>query len=154
MDEKRLTIMVDPRPKERPQGRVAYTKEKKPFVQMYTPAATKKYEEEIRKVWIRTHGNTPMEGPLLARVYCYFRIPKSDTKAKKAAKLNGEYREEIRDDVDNCGKAVMDALNKVAYNDDKQIIKVLAVKNWAEVGHVTVIISKYQKKEEKTDDVP
>lgn len=149
MQEKRLTIMIDPRPKERPQGRVAYTKEKKPFVQMYTPAATKKYEETIRKAWMMKHGNVPLEGPLTVRLYFYFGIPKSDTKAKKAAKAGGMMRDSIREDVDNCTKSVLDALNGVAYKDDSQVVTILAKKRYADVPHVVIIISEW--KEEKKD---
>ena len=145
--EKKLTIMIDPRPKERPQGRVAYTREKKPYVQMYTPPETKKYEQAIRDAWVREHGDKPMEGPLIVRVYFHFRIPKSDTKARKAAKLNGGMREEIREDVDNCVKSVLDALNKTAYADDRQVIKLLSGKRYAEVPQVKIIISQAEEKE-------
>ena len=33
-------------------------------------------------------------------------------------------------DIDNCLKAVMDALNGIAYNDDKQVTKNYVVKRW------------------------
>ena len=146
--EKKLTVTIEPRPKERPQGRVAYTKEKKPYVQMYTPPETKKYEDAIRKAWVKEHGETPMEGPLVIRLYFYFRIPKSDTKTKKAQKIDGKLREEIREDVDNCAKSILDALNKTAYGDDRQVVTVLAKKRYAEVPHVTIILAEYKPKEE------
>ena len=116
---------------------------------MYTPPETKKYEKAIHDAWVKEHGDKPMEGPLMVRAYFCFRIPKSDTKARKASKLNGGMREEIREDVDNCVKSVLDALNKTAYEDDRQIIKLLAGKRYAEAPHVKIIIS--DMKEEKEE---
>jgi Holliday junction resolvase RusA-like endonuclease len=39
-----------------------------------------------------------------------------------------------RADIDNFVKAVFDALNGYLWEDDRQILKLYAVKQWAEVG--------------------
>ena len=61
-------------------------------------------------------------------------------------------RPTVKPDLDNLDKAVMDALNKVAYKDDSQIVAKVSKKHYAEVPTVKVIISEYveKEKEEKT----
>ena len=59
-------------------------------------------------------------------------------------------RPTVKPDLDNLDKAVMDALNKVAYKDDSQIVAKVSKKHYAEVPNVTIVIAEYGK-EEKND---
>lgn len=53
-------------------------------------------------------------------VTAFYKIPKSWTKAKKQAAMDGDITPG-KPDVDNIAKIVMDSLNKLAYLDDKQV---------------------------------
>ena len=57
---------------------------------------------------------------------------------KKAAALLGNHTS--RPDLDNLLKAVLDALNGVAFLDDSQITEVRAVKSWWERSQTVVEI--------------
>ena len=35
-------------------------------------------------------------------------------------------------DVDNCSKIILDSLNKVAYDDDQQVVELAVLKRWTE----------------------
>nr|DAG40359.1 MAG TPA: Endodeoxyribonuclease RusA [Caudoviricetes sp.] len=50
------------------------------------------------------------------------RIPKSATKAKRELMLTGKIRPTVKPDWDNLGKLVSDALNGIAYDDDKSVV--------------------------------
>lgn len=86
----------------------------------YTPEKTKAYEEKVRLCW-RTQSGKGFSGgvPLLASIIAYFPIPKNTSK-KKAAAMVGTFHTH-RPDSDNIAKAVLDALNGLAYPDDSAV---------------------------------
>ena len=45
-------------------------------------------------------------------------------------------------DVDNCAKAILDALNGICYLDDKQCCELYASKRWADDNAIKVTIIK------------
>ena len=140
--EKRLTITIEPSPKERPRATVVGG-----HARIYTPKTTEAYEKKIRDAWIKANGSTPMEGQLLARIFYGFPIPKSTPKKDRPDMLAKKKRPTVKPDLDNLDKAVMDALNKVAYKDDSQIVAKVSKKHYAEVPNVTIIIANYVKEE-------
>lgn len=91
---------------------------------VYTPAKTVRYERLIRKAFLDARGETIPAGCYVAiTVDAYFRIPKSYTKGKRLACQHNVNRPAKKPDIDNVLKAVMDALNGVAYEDDKQVVR-------------------------------
>ena len=75
----------------------------------------------------------------------------SETKTNKALMIARKVFPTKKPDLDNLAKAVLDALNGVAYKDDCQIVTVLSKKNYAEAPYVRVIISEETPKEDTTD---
>ena len=144
--EKRLSITIIPKPKERPRAAMIGG-----HARIFTPKTTEAYEKEIRAAWIRANGEKPEEGPLRARIYFGLPIPKSETKANKLLMVLRKVFPIKRPDLDNLVKAVLDALNGVAYKDDSQIVTVLSKKNYSEAPYVRVIISEETPKEGFTD---
>lgn len=66
----------------------------------------------------------------------YFPIPESYSKSKKRRIEDGEIKHTKRPDVDNCAKAILDALNEVAYKDDAKIVESRITKHYAVDGDV------------------
>lgn len=96
---------------------------------VYTPSKTAKYEKQIRKAFLEAGGKIiPADCYVGVTVDAYFRIPKSYTKGKRLACQHNINRPAKKPDIDNSLKAVLDALNKVAYEDDKQVIEVICRK--------------------------
>ena len=144
--EKRLFMTIEPKPKERPRAAIIGG-----HARIFTPKATEAYEKELRTAWIRANGEAPEEGPLRIRIYFGLPIPKSATKANKLQMVTRQVFPTKKPDLDNLAKAVMDALNGVAYKDDSQIVTVLTKKNYGEMPYVKVILSDEQPKEGDTD---
>jgi Holliday junction resolvase RusA-like endonuclease len=97
---------------------------------VYTPKVTADYEKAIRSHWDAVYGTCkPFSGPLAVTVSFRYRRPQSHY-------MRGVLRETApvhytqTPDLDNVEKAVLDALNKVAYADDKQIIRKYSEKLW------------------------
>ena len=69
-----------------------------------------------------------------------FSVPRSDSKAVKDAKLAGTILPTIKPDCDNIAKIVCDALNGLAYADDKQIVECSVQKRYGDLPRVEVTI--------------
>jgi len=83
----------------------------------YTPAKTLEFEHSIREAWIDQHGDTPLEGPVGMSVELG-----TDYVDVQVWELEESHRpKHVTGDVDNYHKAIQDALNTVAYVDDKQV---------------------------------
>ena len=96
---------------------------------VYTPAKTAKYEKEIRQSFLAAGGKMIPAGSYVAvTVDAYFKIPKSYTKRKRLDCEHNIIRPGKKPDIDNVLKVVLDALNKVAYADDKQVIGIICRK--------------------------
>ena len=101
------------------------------FVRMYTPATTLAYEAEIARIAEMARGDWPvLQTPMALRVTAYHGIPVSWSKRKKLDALAGHIVPG-KPDLDNVAKAVLDALNGVIYADDKQVIRLVAEKEYS-----------------------
>jgi Holliday junction resolvase RusA-like endonuclease len=99
------------------------------FARLYTPAETKKYESAVKRfAALAMRGRKPFEGPLSVSIRFRLGLPKSMSKKDQAAKLAGEAAYLGTKDIDNLGKAVLDALNEVAWVDDVQIVRLFLTK--------------------------
>ena len=92
-----ITIPGRPVPKGRP--RVGRSGRK--YV-VYTPRKTRDYEQAVGFT-ARAACKVPMKGSLAVKIRLYFR---------KKGRIP---------DCDNCTKSILDGLNKIAYEDDRQV---------------------------------
>lgn len=106
----------------------------------YTPKETKEHEDLIRWMYRRQIGTFrfPATDNLSIRITAFYAIPKSTGKAARARMATGEIRPTVKPDWDNVGKLVTDALNGIAYADDKQIVDARVRKFYAK-SPITVI---------------
>ena len=95
---------------------------------IYTPITTKRYERLIKEQYQKANGAISQKD-ISIRIIANFKIPKSYTKKKIKEIEEGKLRPH-KIDVDNIAKVVMDALNKVAYEDDRQIVNLEVSKRY------------------------
>ena len=107
----------------------------------YTPAKTAAYQRSIAGAYKLSYpGAKPLEGPLELQIEAYMPIPQSWPKSKKAAALAEMIKPTVKPDADNIGKAIADALNGVAWQDDKQITSMTVRKRYGALPRVEVEI--------------
>lgn len=108
----------------------------------YTPATTRRYEEVVRTFFRFTAGPgfKPMAGPLQIQIDELREPPAGWPKSRRSAALAGEVLPDVRPDTDNAAKAILDALNGIAWGDDAQICDLRARKRYAEHAAVHVHI--------------
>ena len=143
--EKRLSMIVEPRPKERPRVTMIAGHPK-----IYTPRATQDYEKAVSDAWKKENGHLPFTGPVTVRIVLGMKIPKSASKAKIKKMLDRQIRPTVKPDVDNCAKSILDALNGIAYVDDNQIVSLSVRKYYTEIPKVLIKVSEWIMEEEST----
>ena len=123
-----MDFIVDGKPqgKQRPRfSRISKT--------VYTPTKTAKYEKQIAKAYTDAGGKCiPAECYVSVSVSAFFPVPKSYSKKKREDCLERRLRPDKKPDMDNILKVVLDALNEVAYEDDKQVVELIGRKYYAE----------------------
>ena len=120
------------------------------FIRVYTPTKTANYENYVKLCYQDQIGEMFAEEgvPLACDIHIYKLVPKSLSKKKTIAALNGQILPTHKPDLDNCVKSVLDALNKVAYHDDGQIVSLYIDKTYSEEEKVEVVLTKVNNKEE------
>jgi len=113
------------------------------FVRTYTPKTALTYERYIASEYQRLGGEYFGDVPLIVHLNFYFKVPKNTPKWKMWAIDKGEVYCNTHKDLDNLAKSVLDALNTVAYDDDKQITLLHISKHWT-TGQERVEICIYQ----------
>jgi Holliday junction resolvase RusA-like endonuclease len=89
----------------------------------YTPKKTKEMEEYIEWCYIRQCGDIVFDDMVHIEIVAYMPIPKQTTKGVLAWLKDAilVYAPK-KPDIDNITKMVLDALNGVAYPDDRSIV--------------------------------
>ena len=130
-----FTVPGDPVPQ--PRHRIT---SRGPFAHAYIPAshAIHDYRSAIAEA-ARKAGATPTEDePLTMTVVLQFARPKSHYNAKG---VKASAPTLPRPDVSNCIKGIEDALNGVAFVDDKQIGTLIATKRYGEEAFTSVTLT-------------
>lgn len=109
-------------------------------MQSITPEKTKDYESLIRWSYEAAGGQYMGEKVLQVDIKAYYPIPKGFSKAKRESAVSGELRPTTKPDCDNIVKVILDALNGVAYYDDKQVVSVTCEKYYGERGYLFITI--------------
>lgn len=91
------------------------------------------------------YGNDADE-ELRANIIAYYPIAKNTSKKKRQQMLAGLIRPTKKPDLDNVIKSILDALNKVAYHDDTQIVSLSMEKFYSGSPRVEVSISNLENK--------
>lgn len=111
-------------------------------VRTYTPARTAEYEELIKREYIsQCNGYKFEDVPLRVAIHAYKAVPKGTSKGKRSDMLERKIRPCIKPDTDNVIKIVLDALNGIAYKDDKCVVAVSASKYYADEEFMDVEIA-------------
>ena len=111
------------------------------FPKTYTPKDTREYEDMIRECYFLQCGQKQFPGAVSVEIVARFGVPKSTSRRDKAEMLAGIIPHTKKPDVDNISKVVLDALNGVAFPDDKAVVSLSIRKEYAESPEILVKIS-------------
>jgi Holliday junction resolvase RusA-like endonuclease len=107
---------------------------------VFTPAKTARYEDKLGYAAQSVMaGRALLIGALDVRAVIYKSIPVSKKKVWKADALAGRIRPTTKPDWDNFGK-ILDALNKVVWVDDSQIVDGRVQKFYSEQPRIEIYV--------------
>ena len=100
------------------------------------------FKASVRQAWSQSYLGPPLDEPLVMRIV--FVMPRPTAKVWKTKPMPREAYVAKKNDWDNLGKAVCDALNKFAYTDDGLIWRCEVIRQIAsgdELPHVMIDIA-------------
>lgn len=120
-----LEINIRPIPKARPRlSKFA----------VYTPKKTADYEKLIAYEWKRRYKDLILKKAVkLDLLFCF----------KKAKSCKKDYHTQ-RPDIDNLEKAILDGLNKVAFEDDCQVVEMKSQKVFSDVDKIVITVTEME----------
>ena len=128
----KFCVLGEVRSKQRPRATVING-----HARVYTPKDTVMYENLVRYAYQEQVGEK-LEGAIEAKIKAYLPIPKSVSK-KQRSWLETELAPHTKKpDIDNCVKSCLDSLIGVAFDDDKQIYKIVAEKYYSKTPRVEI----------------
>lgn len=111
---------------------------------VYTPNATKDYEEYIRQCFFLKYPQyEKLMGKISIGITAYLKIPSNVKKAEKEEMLLGIISPLKKPDIDNIAKVVLDSINQYVFEDDKQVTKMMVEKKYAEESKLVIKIEEY-----------
>jgi Holliday junction resolvase RusA-like endonuclease len=131
-----FTINGEPQGK----GRPRFTRQGR----AYTPTQTKQYEEHIKNSYLAKYPDTMLSGAIEITIRCFFKVAKSASMTKWQKCIQGYLFPTKKPDLDNIMKVVCDSLNKVAYEDDCQIVKATLIKAYGDVPRIQVELEEWK----------
>jgi Holliday junction resolvase RusA-like endonuclease len=101
------------------------------FVRLYTDLNTRTYEELIaRQARVAMGATEVLQTPTAVRIHAYYYMPISWSKKKRKQAMEGEIVPG-KPDLDNISKSILDAIQGIVINDDKNVIKLTVEKRFA-----------------------
>lgn len=114
-----------------PQGKARARTVKNKFtgkIHSYTPDKTTQYEKTVAMAYKATTNKNFGDEPIAMSIYAYYPIPKHFSTRKAQEAVECKVLPTVKPDTDNVAKIVSDALNGIAYKDDKQITTLIVHK--------------------------
>ena len=131
----RLTIPGPPCGKQR--ARTFRHRQSGKIVSM-TPVKTVNYEALVKQTFVAKYPDfIPVSGPI-RMLMSIFVMPSKEAARKIKNRL--ETYPTIKPDISNIQKAIEDALNGLAYVDDKQIVRIDARKGYSDRPRVEIVV--------------
>lgn len=102
---------------------------------VYTPSETVSFERQVAQIAM-PHFPQPLAGPVSVTIRATFAPPKSWSKRKTAEMIHRPHTQ--RPDLDNCAKAILDGLNRIAWMGDEQVAEITVSKVWGTTAQTVV----------------
>jgi Holliday junction resolvase RusA-like endonuclease len=108
----------------------------------FTDRSVEAYHATVRMAAERAMaGRSPFTGAIEMVITALFPVPASWSRKRQAQALAGTIAKVTKPDIENACKGVMDALQSVAYQDDRQIVKLTALKLYGDRPRLEIVLS-------------
>ena len=114
-----------------------------------TPQKTRNYESLVAlkaESVMKDLPDSRLGLPCVVRVHAYYAIPKSYSKKKHAAALEGKLAPG-KPDLDNIVKSVLDGMNGIAFKDDVNVVEMRLQKSFTEGMERVEVLTEWRDEE-------
>lgn len=111
---------------------------------VYTPEKTASYEALVGYAYRNSAKGYKFTSPVRVTIKAFFKPPKSKSKKTVEGMLSGRILPTKKPDIDNIVKIILDGLNKVAWEDDTQVVDLMIVKRYSTEPVVAVLIEEIE----------
>lgn len=83
-----------------------------------------------------------IDGTVSVQIDIFYEVPKSYTKKRKTDIYESDYqiRPEVRGDIDNVAKSILDGMNGICFKDDIQVVELIVNKRFDDAAGVSVMV--------------
>ena len=113
-------------------------------IRLYDPKKVSTYKKQLGMMCKFQYKDKPLAGPLIVSLKFYRHIQSSISKKERELRITGAHRPIVKPDTDNYIKSTLDGLNGLLWEDDNQIVKIVAEKYYSEQPRVEIEVEELE----------
>ena len=107
-------------------------------IRLYDPKKVSTYKKQLGMMCKFQYKDKPLDGPLSVSLKFYRHVQSSVSKKERELRITGAHRPIVKPDTDNYIKSTLDGLNGLLWEDDNQIVKIVAEKYYSDHPRVEI----------------
>ena len=111
-------------------------------IRLYDPKKVSVYKKQLAMMYKFQYKEEPLDGPLRVEIGFYRHVQSSISKKERELRLSGSHRPVVKPDTDNYIKSTLDGLNGLLWEDDNQIVDLVAHKYYSDKPRVEIEVTK------------
>ncbi|MDM8222515.1 RusA family crossover junction endodeoxyribonuclease [Limosilactobacillus vaginalis] len=110
-------------------------------IRLYDPKKVSVYKKQLAMMCKFQYKQEPLTGPLKVELKFFRHVQSSLSKKERELRLSGSHRPVVKPDTDNYIKSTLDGLNGLLWEDDNQIVDLIAHKYYSDRPRVEVEVN-------------
>lgn len=111
-------------------------------IRLYDPKKVSVYKKQLGMMCRFQYKQAPLAGPLKVEMKFFRHVQSSVSKKERKLRLSGSHRPVVKPDTDNYIKSTLDGLNGLLWEDDNQIVDLVAHKYYSDKPRVEIEVTK------------
>lgn len=118
-------------------------------IRLYDPKKVSVYKKQLAMMCKFQYKDKPLTGPLIVSLKFYRQVQSSVSKKERELRLSGIHRPIVKPDTDNYIKSTLDGLNGLLWEDDNQIVKIVAEKYYSDRPRIEIEVERLEQNEDE-----
>lgn len=110
-------------------------------IRLYDPKKVSVYKKQLAMMCKFQYKEEPLDGPLRVELGFYRHVQSSLSKKERELRISGVHRPTVKPDTDNYIKSTLDGLNGLLWEDDNQIVDLIAHKYYSDNPRVEIEVT-------------
>ena len=110
-------------------------------IRLYDLKKVSVYKKQLAMMCKFQYKQAPLTGPLKVELNFFRHVQSSLSKKERALRLSGSHRPVVKPDTDNYIKSTLDGLNGLLWEDDNQIVDLIAHKYYSDNPRVEIEVT-------------